>query len=153
MNVGHPNNLARIIDWIGKGRVTEKGEIIEDPKLSLISELIHSSAFTDKETIEAMQDFYGKYHSVIEQHGAVGWLGLQKYFRENPGESTVSVLLETAHPAKFPKEVKDILKIEPDLPHSMKGLENQKEYFKHVPADYDKLKKTLIDKISNLEKN
>jgi threonine synthase len=150
MNVGHPNNLARIIDWLGKGRVTEKGEIQKNPDLQSIKDLIYSSAFTDEETVVTMQEFYAKHQTVIEQHGAVGWLGLQKYFRENPSENTISILLETAHPAKFPKEVKGILEVEPELPESMKGLENQKEYFETIPADYDKFKKTLIDKISNL---
>jgi len=38
-------------------------------------------------------------------------------------EKNLSVSLETAHPAKFPEELRRIIKFEPPLPDSLAGIE------------------------------
>jgi threonine synthase len=147
MNIGHPNNIARIVDWLGGGRINEKGEISKKPKTKEIKNVLESYSFSDKETIEVMKNFYKENNSILEPHGAVGWLGIQKYKQENPDFEGISVLLETAHPAKFNESVKSILDIDPEVPNAIKEVENLEEEYQTIPAEYEEFKKVILKNI------
>jgi len=70
-------------------------------------------------------------------------------FRANAGDgkpAQLSVSIESAHPAKFPEEIKEILNIEVSLPASLKGLEDKKEQYSVLENDYDMFKSYLKDK-------
>ncbi len=146
MNIGHPNNIARIVDWLGHGRINEKGVISKKPKIEEIKKLLLSYSFSDEETIQTMKNFYKKTKTILEPHGAVGWLGIEKYKKENPHFEGVSVLLETAHPAKFNESVEDILGIDPEVPMAIKEVENLEENYQVIPADYEEFKKVILTK-------
>ncbi|MCJ7787063.1 threonine synthase, partial [Patescibacteria group bacterium] len=60
--------------------------------------------------------------------------------------SPISIILETAHPGKFPEEIKKILNIEPETPKSLSGLENKKETFENISSNYKEFKRFLQDK-------
>ena len=53
--------------------------------------------------------------------------------------------LETAHPAKFPKEIMKILSINPELPESLRGMEDKPEFFEQIANDYPEFKKYLLE--------
>ena len=76
---------------------------------------------------------------LLEPHGSVGWAGLRHYFMHHPEDHNpdqVAVSLETAHPAKFPKEIHDILHIDPALPPSLGGLDDKEERFIEIENNY-----------------
>ena len=82
----------------------------------------------------------------MEPHGSVGWAGLRHYFEFAPEEKVadqVAVSLETAHPAKFPQEIQNILGFDPELPESLIGLEEKEEQFVKLENNYDILKQYL----------
>ena len=87
---------------------------------------------------------YEQYGVVLEPHGAVGWRGLEAYL-ERFGDFPLCVSLETAHPAKFPDEITELLKSSPELPPSMKEIENRKGEPLYLPADYRTLKDYLLN--------
>jgi threonine synthase len=120
MNVGHPSNLARFFELYG-GAVDRAGHVHRYPDLNEMRRHIFSVSITDEETRQTIKSVYDRYHVILEQHGAVGWAGLEAYFRKT-GDSKLAVCLETAHPAKFPEEIKSLLGIEPEMPESMKDL-------------------------------
>jgi threonine synthase len=138
MNVGHPSNLARFFDLYG-GNVDRAGNVHSYPDWDEMRRHIFSVSISDRETRETIKNVYQQYKVVLEQHGAVGWAGLEKYFREIP-QQHLAICLETAHPAKFPEEIHELLGIIPDLPKSMQGLDlrdgnavainNSYDYFK-----------------------
>jgi threonine synthase len=145
MNVGHPSNIARIISLYG-GIMDETGKIIREPDLAKMREDMFAVAVTDEETKSMIKTAWEKYHLLLEPHGSVGWSGLMKYFEDTPEDAAkdqVSVSLETAHPAKFPAEVKEILGVEPDLPRSLEGLESLEEKFEYIENDYNIFKDFL----------
>ncbi len=145
MNVGHPSNIARIISLYG-GVMDETGKIIREPDLAKMREDMFAVAVTDEETKSMIKTAWEKYHLLLEPHGSVGWSGLMKYFEDTPEDAAkdqVSVSLETAHPAKFPAEVKEILGVEPDLPRSLEGLESLEEKFEYIENDYNSFKDYL----------
>lgn len=144
MNVGHPSNLARLIDLYG-GQMDEKGEIQKMPDIDLIKKDIFSTSISDDETKTTMKNVYQKYKIILEPHGAVGWAGLKRFLSQTKS-SSLSVSLETAHPAKFPEELRKVLDIEPGIPKSMEGLENKKETFENISSDYKEFKQFLKDK-------
>ena len=63
---------------------------------------------SDKETHKAMQEIYENFSYVADPHGAIGYLGLQKYFENNA--DYYGVFLETVHPVKFLDVVEKAIK-------------------------------------------
>jgi len=144
MNVGHPSNLARLIDLYG-GQMDEKGIIHKMPDMDSIKKDVFSVSISDDETRATIKDVYQNHGVILEPHGAVGWAGLEG-FSSQTKNSLLSISLETAHPAKFPEEIKKILNIEPELPESLKGLETKKEKFENISSNYQDFKQILQDK-------
>jgi len=143
MNVGHPSNLARFFDLYG-GTVDRTGTVHKYPDLELMKRRIFSVSVSDEETRETIKNVYDRYGAILEPHGAVGWKGLEIYLIEH-GNHPLCVSLETAHPAKFPDEIKTLLNIIPELPPSMKGIDGRSGEALLLANDYGKLKKHLLD--------
>lgn len=141
MNVGHPSNMARVVSLYG-GIMNEKGEILKDPDTERMHRDIYAVSISDEHTERTLKETFLKYKTILEPHGAAGWAGLQEYFRANPGSSAGSlcISLETAHPAKFPEEIRKLLNIDPELPSSLKGLDKLEESFDILENDYDSFK-------------
>ena len=143
MNVGHPSNLARLIDLYG-GRMDEKGVIHDAADLEHMRREIFAVSVDDNETRQTIRSAYEQHGLLLEPHGAVGWAGLQKYLaREGVEPDQLYISLETAHPAKFPEEIRAILGFDPPLPPSLEGLETQKESFSLMANEYRAFKDYL----------
>jgi threonine synthase len=152
MNVGHPSNLARLIDLYG-GIMDEKGNILKEANRETMQKDLWSAPFTDDQTRKTIKEAYDTWKVILEPHGAVGWAGLLKYLETNPptdlttaplsATDPLCVSLETAHPAKFPGEIMKILSIDPELPPSLKGLSDKPEKFKEISNNYIDFKKYL----------
>src|SRR3989338_5220803 len=87
MNVGHPSNLARLIDLYGgwladerdaKGKVIRKGVLKEKPNMDEMRAYFSSFAITDKEVDQTINKMYEKYKLIIEPHGAVAIAAAEK---------------------------------------------------------------------------
>lgn len=145
MNVGHPSNLARLVALYG-GIMDEKGNISKQPDYALLNKEIHAVSISDNLTRETIKEVYNRYKVVLEPHGAVGWAGLNDYLCKYPEENTPEALyvsLETAHPAKFPEEIKKIIGLDPELPLSLQGIEQKHEYIIKVHNNYPAFKEFL----------
>jgi threonine synthase len=142
MNVGHPSNLARFFDLYG-GTVDRSGVVHVYPDREEMNRRIYSIRVTDGETKETIRRVFGQYGVLLEPHGAVGWKGLECYLEAYPGD-VLCVSLETAHPAKFPGEIEELLKIVPELPPSMQDIDNRQGEALSLPADYPALKAYLL---------
>lgn len=147
MNVGHPSNLARLVALYG-GVMDEKGNVSKQADLDLMRKELYSVSTTDEQTRATIRDVYERYNVLLEPHGAVGVAGLLK-FMENDGKSfgrdQLYVSLETAHPAKFPEEINRLLKFDPELPESLKGIEVKEEKYGKLKNDYLKFKEFLME--------
>ncbi len=145
MNVGHPSNMARIVALYG-GIMNETGEVLQSPDMEAMKSNMFTISISDAETLETIKKVYERHGILLEPHGSVGWAGLQRYYVSRPEDNDplqVSVCLETAHPAKFPREIQHILGIDPDLPESMTGLEDKEEQFVRIENNYSIFKKLL----------
>jgi len=146
MNVGHPSNISRLISLYG-GAMDEMGNISKMPDMKTLREDIYSTSISDEETKNMIAEAYKKHKLLLEPHGSVGWAGLQRFLQEYPEYDTkeqLCISLETAHPAKFPEQITEILGFDPQLPTSLKGLEEKKESYDKVMNNYEEFKKYLI---------
>ncbi len=142
MNVGHPSNLARLVDLYG-GRMDEAGAILERPDLERMRRDIFAVSIDDGETRRTIREAHERSRLLLEPHGAVGWAGLRHYLEAEPWPGGLCVSLETAHPAKFPEEIQAILGIDPPLPPSLEGLEGRPETYERMANDYDAFRRRL----------
>ncbi len=151
MDIGHPSNLVRIVDFYGgwmkdernaEGRITRKGIIKKLPNLGRMRSELPSFSISDAESDEAIRSFYKERRMLLEPHGAVGWCALERYRRTHP--LNTAVCLETADPAKFSEHMEHLLGFAPPLPPSMKGLGAMKEEVEEIPNKYGSFKRVLL---------
>ncbi|MBN2803878.1 MAG: threonine synthase [Deltaproteobacteria bacterium] len=143
MNVGHPSNLARLVDLYG-GHIDEKGILAKVPDMNAINRDFFSVSIDDNSTRETIKRVYNDYNIVLEPHGAVGWKGLEHFFEANPQlVNAPAISLETAHPAKFPDEVISATGVDPKLPKALMGLDDKDESFGNMNALYSEFKDIL----------
>jgi len=147
MNVGHPSNLARLIALYG-GMMDEKGTIHRAADMDLMRKEIFAVSISDHMTRETIRKTYQDYKVIMEPHGAVGWAGLMEYLKAHPApghNEQLCVSLETAHPAKFPEEIRRIIGVDPPLPASLEGLDNKPEFVTTLPVEYQDFKQYLLN--------
>jgi threonine synthase len=145
MNVGHPSNLARFFDLYG-GTVDRGGAVHRYPDINEMRRWIFSVSVTDEETRKTIRRAYENYGILLEPHGAVGWRGLEIYL-ERYGDFPLCVSLETAHPAKFPDEIENLLGITPELPASMKDIDQKKGASFELSASYKEFNNYLKSRL------
>ncbi|MCM8768685.1 MAG: threonine synthase, partial [Candidatus Omnitrophica bacterium] len=153
MNVGHPSNLARLVDWYGgwltderdaTGKVIRLGVIKELPDMEKMRQDLVSFSINEEEVNETIRSVYQRYGVILEPHGAVGFRAAKKADLAGP-----VVVLETAHPAKFPEKIRELLGVEPDLPPSLSNLDKFKESYETIPNEYSCLVQLLKNRISS----
>jgi len=141
MNVGHPSNLARFFELYG-GTVDRVGRVHLYPDLEEMRRHIFSVSVTDEQTRKTIKNVYDRYNVVLEQHGAVGWAGLEAYLNKTP-DKKLAICLETAHPAKFPEEIQKLLGLTLPLPDSMKDIDQREGSAVSIANNYDEFKNYL----------
>jgi threonine synthase len=155
MNVGHPSNLARLIDHYGgmliderdsNGTIIRYGFLKKSPDMSALRKDFLSFSITDQETNETILRYWKEKKILIEPHGAVAILAAEKASLPGP-----IICLETAHPAKFPETIRHLLHIDPALPASLSGLEEKKEEYHTISNRYDEFLPLLKNLLQQAE--
>lgn len=126
MDVGNPSNFIRIRELFNND-------------LENLKSTFSSYSFSDDETREKMQDIYNISGYVSDPHGAVGYLGLEKY---NLNENEYGVFLETAHPVKFLDVVESTLPVKVEIPQQIKKVIDKEKVALKINS-YDDLKSYL----------
>ena len=131
MDVGNPSNFVRIL------------EIFHHQFPELKSKL-SSYSISDKETMKTIAEVYQKENYILDPHGAVGYLSLQRYLNDNPNEK--GIFLETAHPVKFPEAVEKATGHFISIPDSLLPIMKKDKFSIFITADYSALKDFLLNK-------
>ena len=129
MDVGNPSNFVRIL------------EIFNHQFPDLKSKL---SAYTinDDDTLSAIKRVYEQHDYLLDPHGAVGYLSLEKYLADHP--SSKGIFLETAHPVKFPEAVQSVTGHIINIPSSLHNLMDRAKTSFPIPAAYGSLKEFML---------
>ena len=134
MDVGNPSNLDRI-------------RYLFDDDLGQIRLAMSSWSFTDAETLKMIAYIYTEFGYVIDPHTAIGFLGLARYRRSTPGPLN-SLVVSTAHPAKFPESVEPAIGRKLVIPPQLaQYLEREKSAIK-MPSDYQEFRSYLKDTLA-----
>ncbi len=141
MNVGNPSNMRRLFDLYG-GRIDREGVVHKMPDLDALRRDAVGMTISDALTHITIQSVYERYGVLLEPHGAVSWAALHRYLSLRE-EEPLSIATETAHPGKFPEALQAI-GVEPELPESMKGLDEKEPSFFELTADYEEFKEFLL---------
>lgn len=144
MNVGHPSNLARLVELYG-GNMNEKGEILAKPNFEAMNRDFFAISVSDSETKQTIKNTWNKYNVMLEPHGAVGWKCVEEYVATEQISATELIIsLETAHPAKFPDSIIENIGIAPELPASLQGIEEKPEKYDTIEGNYAAFKDFLL---------
>jgi threonine synthase len=144
MNVGHPSNLARLVAIYG-GQMDETGQIHRAPDMARLRGDLFSTSVSDEQTRATIKQAWRDHRLLLEPHGAVAWRGFQDFTQAEPLGDSPAVVLETAHPAKFPEEIERLLGFSPEMPPSLAALDKLPEDYDRMAADYDQFKQYLIN--------
>lgn len=145
MNVGHPSNLARLVAVYGGG-MDEQGVIHHAPDYAALRRDLFSTSVSDEATRATIKQAWAEHKLLLEPHGAVGWRGFLDYAAAEPLDGAPAVVLETAHPAKFPGEIESALGFTPEVPQTLSALETLPEDFDEVETDYEPFRKYLLER-------
>ncbi len=107
MDVGNPSNFIRVL------------ELFKNSYKS-ISEKISGYTVSDEITKQTIAEVYQKDHYILDPHGAVAYYALEDYLKSHQGKK--GMILETAHPVKFPDTVEDVIGRSIEIPEAVKPL-------------------------------
>ena len=142
MDIMIPSNLERLIfDIFGRDsaatadfmqQVRQAGTAtVPADRFSSLGDVWTSRRTDDPATLEVIGRTYRDTGRLIDPHTAVGLAAAQELRTE--GDPTV--VLATAHPAKFPDAVRQATGIAPDLPDSMADLHERAERYAVLDND------------------
>ena len=143
MNVGHPSNLARLVAIYG-GQMDETGKIHRAPDMARMRRELFSTSVSDEQTRSTIRQAWHDHKLLLEPHGAVAWRGFQDFITAEPLGDAPAVVLETAHPAKFPDEIERLLGFSPAVPAALAALDKLPEDFDRLPVDYGQFQAYLL---------
>ncbi len=126
MDVGAPSNLERI------------NCLFSDDVVAIKKELTALS-ISDIATKATMLDTYSKYSYIADPHTAVGIHAASEI-----STNVATLVMSTAHPAKFKEDVENVLGIEIPLPKQLSDLIGKQSNKIEMENDFDTLKSVLL---------
>ncbi len=128
MDVGNPSNFVRILQIFNNEFVT-------------LQKVLSSVSITDDETRATIKSVYQNQKYLLDPHGAVGYLALERYLKSNPNQK--GIVLETAHPVKFFDVVEPVIGETIPLPASVAAQINAQKQSTKINVDAALLKDFL----------
>lgn len=125
MDVGNPSNFSRILDMF-------------DNDYNAISELIKGYSYKDEEIKETLIDTYSINSYLLDPHGATAFRAL----KDDMKDGEVGIFLETAHPSKMARIMKDATGVEFKTSNNT-GTKHSSS-IPRISSSYDSLKKILL---------
>lgn len=128
MDVGNPSNFVRIL------------RIFNNEFINL-QKVLSSVSITDDETRATLKSVFEHQKYLLDPHGAVGYLALERYLQHNPLQK--GIVLETAHPVKFYDVVEPVIGEAIPLPAAVAVQMNAEKKSTVINADGNLLKDFL----------
>jgi threonine synthase len=143
MDVGNPSNFARIM------------EIMQN-NFNQLKNALSSYSYDDISTQAAITRVYNDYGYTLDPHGAVAFLAAEEFIHDhthaithynhtNEAVPVHAVILETAHPVKFPEVVEEAIGQKLTIPASVQYLLDKPKHSIPLAADYAAFKLWMIN--------
>ena len=141
MDVGNPSNFARLQAFYQTEATLDSAALWDTIKEEIIGKY-----YTDEQTQAAIRGVYQQYDGyVMCPHTAVGYLGLRDYLQQTDPDA-YSIVLATAHPAKFLDVVEEAIGKRYPLPPGLQALVTKEKQAVSISKDYKALKAFLLGK-------
>lgn len=130
MDVANPSNFVRIMELF-------------EQNLGSLKNVLSSYSISDDETRKIIARIFKEKNYVLDPHGAVGFIALERYLNEHSNQK--GFFLETAHPSKFYDVIEPAIHQQVEIPESISVLLKQKKNSIKMKAnDNEGLKSLLI---------
>lgn len=129
MDVGNPSNFERLLELL-------------DNSHSKAIKCLYSRSYNNSETIENIKRVNSAYSYLLDPHSSVGYLAIEDFKRKHPGQNSF-ILLETAHPAKFPSVIEQALVELPKIPDGIKQCLTKQKHSILISNDIKEFKDLL----------
>jgi threonine synthase len=130
MDVGNPSNFIRILE-------------IFHHQFPELKNNLSSYAVTDEETLTTIKNVYKRNGYMLDPHGAVGYLSLERYLTQHRDKK--GIFLETAHPVKFPEAIEKVTGNKIEIPASISSIMQMKKKSISMQASFESFKNFLLD--------
>ena len=123
--------------------LSQKGEFkLNNDQLKKITENFSSESLSEKETKSVIKEFFKNQKILIDPHTAIGVGVIKKISLEGK-----TVILATAHPAKFSDVVLKETGVKPELPEKLNDILKKKEKYKNLPNNLKSVQDYILEKI------
>jgi len=129
MDVGSPSNFVRILELFAKDH-------------QKMAATIAGYSISDELTQQTIATVYEQDGYILDPHGAVAYQALLQY--QSAHSSAKGMILETAHPVKFPETVEAAIGIKIPIPESVLPLFQQTKKSIPMQANFAALKDWLM---------
>ncbi len=129
MDVGDPSNFERLM-WLYEGDSTR------------LRRDVKGTSVTDEATGACIERVYRRTGYVLDPHSAVAYEARGRHHEDFEGPS---VVLATAHPAKFPEVVESMIGREVPLPAGLARTANAEERMRELRPSLEALRAVLDD--------
>ena len=144
MDVGNPSNFVRIL------------EIMQN-NFEQLKNALSSYSYDDITTQATITRVYNDYGYTLDPHGAVAFLAAEEFIHDHAHAITHynhtveampvhAVILETAHPVKFPEVVEEAIGHKLAIPASVQYLLDKPKQSIPLNADYAAFKQWMLSK-------
>lgn len=130
MDVGNPSNFVRLLDLYGS-------------TWNIMQRNIAGFHFSDEETLQEIRSTVKEHGYLPCPHTAIGLLAAKRFRSIKPDEQ--AVVLATAHPAKFIPVIEKAIGRPPDIPESLRQLQQKEGKAQRIEAHFPELKAFLHD--------
>ena len=130
MDVGNPSNFARMLELYNKD-------------YRRMAKEVHSAAFSDEATKEAIAELFKKYAYLMDPHGAVGYLGWKDYVQKFKSQDC-GILCETAHPGKFIEIMDSVLPGKVQIPERLAQVLTKEKQAQKLSKHFAEFKSYLL---------
>lgn len=129
MDVGNPSNFIRILELFHH-------------EFKSLQNIFSSCSISDAETKSTLQSVYHSHQYLLDPHGAVGFLALERYLQQHPDQK--GMVLETAHPVKFYDVVEPVIGEAVPIPATIQQQLKLEKKSTSINADGELLKAFLL---------
>ncbi|MFL2817602.1 MAG: threonine synthase [Alphaproteobacteria bacterium] len=126
--------LSKMMDELAKdGQFS-----LDEAELSKLNSIFDAGSIEQIETINIIKKIYNQHNLILDPHTAIAAGVSSKNNYHN------SIILSTAHPAKFPQAIKDAIGIEAELPLKNKNIFELPEHIKNMKNDMSLVKNHIV---------
>jgi len=136
MDVGNPSNFIRVLEIMQNN--------FDDLKNGL-----SSYSYDDDLTKATITRVYKEHGYTLDPHGAVAFLAAEAFLQDHPNEAVPAhaIILETAHPVKFPEVVASAIGHTLEIPEAVQYLLDKPKQYIALKADYVSFKHWMLQKV------